>query len=177
MAPQTREVLLPKQCQAIAKFGSTYGVKGQLKVYPFTTAPSGLLNFSRWFDGNAKALLFEHLKQIRDYFVVSLVGITTPEQAQSFVNQLIYVPEEDFPVLKAGEYYWFNLLGCNVVNVKKQELGQVTSILPTGSNDVLVVENQTGKRILIPFLTVANKVIIKVDLPLKLIIVDWEIDY
>ncbi len=124
-------------------------------------------------------MFFCNLRKNNKGFVVSLTGISDPETAQAFVNQLIYAPEEDFPVLPQGEYYWFNLMDCVVINTNQVKLGKVAGILPTGANDVLIVENNSlkKKRILIPFLTTLNKVILHVDLVSKLIIVDWDINY
>lgn len=135
--------------------------------------------FKRWFNHKGERLFFDNLQKNEKGFIVSLAGVSDPETAQMFVNQVIYVPEEDFPVLSQGEYYWFNLIDCAVVNTHQIELGKVTGILPTGANDVLVVENNSleKKRILIPFLTTINKVILSVDLVAKLIIVDWDADY
>ncbi len=46
--------------------------------------------------------------------------------------------------LQPGEYYWHELIGMQVVNSTGVSLGKVAEIMPTGSNDVLVVEGKNG---------------------------------
>ena len=57
-----------------------------------------------------------------------------------------------------GEWYHFELLGLHVVTDDGEELGEITEILETGSNDVYVV-SQGKSQILIPALkSVINQV-------------------
>ena len=68
-------------------------------------------------------------------------------------------------------------MGCQVVTVAGYELGKVTAMMETGSNDVLVVKANLKdafgiKERLIPFLD--GQVIKKVDLTAKSIEVDWD---
>ncbi len=48
-----------------------------------------------------------------------------------------------------GEYFHFQLLGLRVVTDDAEELGEITEIIETGSNDVYVVTGDTGQ-VLIP---------------------------
>ena len=52
----------------------------------------------------------------------------------------IGVSPEQLPSLPEGEYYWRDLIGCRVVTTKGYELGEVSELMETGSNDVLVVQ-------------------------------------
>jgi len=68
------------------------------------------------------------------------------------------------------------LIGLDVVNLKDEHLGQVASLLETGANDVLVVQNKENKtEQLIPF--VMDEVVELVDMDKKVIRVNWELDY
>ncbi len=64
------------------------------------------------------------------------------------------------PPLKEGEYYWIDILGMVVETEEGKRIGRVKEILPTGANDVYVVE---GKKREI-FLPATEEVIQKVDL-------------
>ena len=43
--------------------------------------------------------------------------------------------------MEEGTYYWFDLIGLSVFTVEGEFLGQISSIIPTGSNDVYVVKD------------------------------------
>ena len=66
-----------------------------------------------------------------------------------------------------------------MVNQHEQVLGQISHLLETGANDVLVVkadsESIDDRERLIPYLM--DSVIIEIDLKNQIIRVDWEADY
>ena len=78
------------------------------------------------------------------------VDITDRSQAANLSGLNLGVPLETLPEPNSGEYYWHQLIGLPVVNEDKVMLGNVTKLMPTGANDVLVVRSETGER-LIPF--------------------------
>jgi 16S rRNA processing protein RimM len=73
-------------------------------------------------------------------------------------------------------YYWSDLIGLEVINLQDECLGSVVSLLETGANDVLQVqdEKEGSTERLIPF---TAQVIVKVDLTACRLTVDWGIDY
>ncbi len=76
-------------------------------------------------------------------------------------NQYVYVRADQLDSLAEDEYYHHQILGLQVFSDSGEPLGVVTTILETGSNDVLVVQSPTGKEILLP---VIDEVILRIDL-------------
>jgi 16S rRNA processing protein RimM len=60
-----------------------------------------------------------------------------------------------------------------VINQQGQIFGQVVEVMPTGSNDVLVVQGE--KRHLIPYLP--GQFIIEINDESQTITVDWDMDF
>ena len=83
--------------------------------------------------------------------LLQLDGVTTRDAAQQLVGQAVTVPETAAPFLEEGEYFHFQLLGLYVLTEEHEELGQITEILETGSNDVYVVSGPGGE-VLVPAL-------------------------
>ena len=109
-----------------------------------------------------------------DRLIISFTNFTTPETAGIFRNQIMYIRKEDVQQLPEGEYYHHELVNCRVQDEEGRLIGMVTEIIETGANDVLVVENDSGVENLFPII---DEVILKVDLPAKIIIVKpqkWE---
>ncbi|MCH8225198.1 MAG: 16S rRNA processing protein RimM [Chloroflexi bacterium] len=92
--------------------------------------------------------------------ILQLHGVNTYEAAKALVGYMITVPPEAVPQLPEGEYFHFQLLGIKVLTEEGEELGRISDILETGSNDVYVVNGPTGE-VLVPALA---DVIVKVDL-------------
>ena len=99
------------------------------------------------------------------------------DDAQAYVGSEILVNEKALPDLPEGEFYWRDLIGMTVVTSQGYNLGQVTDVMETGANDVLVVKANLNdgfgkKERLIPYLF--EQVIESVSLENKQICVDWD---
>jgi len=79
---------------------------------------------------------------------------------------------EQLPKLRGEDYYWDDLIGLEVINKEKVNLGVVQSLIATGSNDVLIVMGERKR--LIPYI---SSVVLCVDLASKIIEVDWGQDF
>jgi len=100
--------------------------------------------------------------------LISLKGVTDREQAEALIGAELFIPETDLPEVDDGTYYWFELIGIEVYTTRGDYLGRITSIFPTGSNDVYVVKDNK-QEVLIPAL---ESVVRDIDLELKRMRVD-----
>ncbi|MBM7037474.1 ribosome maturation factor RimM [Vibrio ulleungensis] len=164
----------------VGKFGATYGIRGWLKVHSFTENPESIFEYSPWLvnqNGNWVEHKVESWKRHNKGYVCKLEGLDVRESAHLMVNFEISVNPAALPELSEDEFYWRELFGMKVVTTKGYDLGEVTDILETGSNDVLVVKANLKdafgqKERLIPFLE--EQVIMNVDREAQRIEVDWD---
>ena len=91
---------------------------------------------------------------------MGIAGINTPEDAGKYRNWIVYVSAKGLPALKKGDYYFHELIGMNVFDETGNRLGELTSIIETGANDVYVVNGDSGTEILLPAI---KEVILSVD--------------
>lgn len=166
--------------EIVGKLGSTYGIRGWLRVYSFTENAENIFAYQPWFlkiKGEWQEVELEDFKHHNHEFIVKLKNVDNREEAQMLTNIEIGVDLAIFPELEDGEYYWHDLIGCDVVNLQGYHLGRVSELMETGSNDVLVVKANSkdafGKQErLIPFLF--DNVVKRVHLGSKTIEVDWD---
>ncbi len=164
----------------LGKLGSTYGIRGWLRVFSSTEDAESIFEYQPWFiqqAGQWQHLELESWKRHNQDLIIKLKGIDDREAAHAMVNREIAVDSAQLPQLVDGDYYWKDLMGCQVVSVDGYELGKVIDMMETGSNDVLVVKANLKdafgiKERLIPFLD--GQVIKRVDLTAQLIEVDWD---
>ena len=105
--------------------------------------------------GNEEPVSFK-LRDVRGgkkNLVVSVIGIEDADAARALVGAEILVPSDQFAKLPEDEFYWWELIGLEVLNEEGQLLGRIETIFPTGGhtggNDVYVCTG--GEReILIP---------------------------
>ncbi|HQU97595.1 MAG TPA: ribosome maturation factor RimM [Nitrosomonas sp.] len=160
-----------------------FGIRGWIRVQPYTEQIDGLLQYSSWWLGAEETaewrkVILEAGQINGNHLNIKLAELSNREQAAQLKGLQVAVPRDYFPVLPSEQgYYWSDLIGKDVINLKSDYLGKVTGLFETGANDVLRVQNDSVKEfkeILIPFI---KQAIIKVDLETKKIIVDWESDY
>lgn len=162
----------------IGKVGAPYGVKGWLKVHPYTEFDTNMLDYApSWHLQNThqqiQPIKLEEGKPYADGLVVKFQGIENPEDARQFTNQLVVIERSILPKLAQDEFYWSDLIGLKVIDQHEKILGEVIYLMETGSNDVIVIKDESGKEHAIPYLK--DSVIQKVDLDAGAIVVDWEL--
>ena len=159
----------------MGRIAAPYGVKGWVRVVPYTAATGNLLGYRSWWLGGVdrwNECRVSHSRVHGTAVVAQLVGCEDRVAAASLRGQEVAVPRSALPATRDNEYYWTDLLGASVVNVPGQNLGELVRILETGANAVLVVQGERER--LIPFVAA---VIRDVDLPNGVIRVNWGVDY
>jgi 16S rRNA processing protein RimM len=152
-----------------------FGIRGWLKVHPFSDAPENLLTYRRWWVGSSGGWKEHHIHEAKvqaGSVVAKLEGCEDRNAAFSFRGNEVAVARDALPGPAENEFYWADLIGLSVVNVQGEAFGTVSRILETGANDVLVVDGDRER--LIPF---TEQVVKQVDLTGRRIRVDWGSDY
>src|SRR5262249_58865796 len=98
-------------------------------------------------------------------------GVADRNEAQTFSGRSIGVADSTLPAVGDDEFYWKDLIGLTVEDGRGVVLGEVTGLIETGANDVLVVRATHGEE-LIPFV---DQFVKQVDLTNRRLIVDWVI--
>jgi len=104
--------------------------------------------------------LIEWARSHKQHYLVGLKGVVDRDQAQSLQGIKIVVRRSDLPALEEDTFYWADLIGMAVYTLEDRYLGQIKAIIPTGSNDVYVVQNDDSET-LVPAL---RRVVQSVDL-------------
>ena len=151
-------------------------MRGWVKIHSFTEPRDNILRYRDIALGSREewksAILAEGRRHGKG-LVARFDGVDDRDQAAGLVGEEISVRRSQLPADAEGGYYWSDLIGLEVVNMRGQRLGTVDRLIETGANDVLVVQGDRER--LIPF--VRDSVISAVDLDHGRIVVDWEADY
>ncbi len=135
---------------------STHGVSGEVRVVPLTEYPSrfeGLEEAQLEIGGKLYDISIESSRQRNNDIIIKFSGMDNKDQSQQLKGSYISVHRSKAVRLKEGEYFIFDIVGCEVYDMKTGYAGKVTDVLKTGSNDVYVVRDEnTGREILIPAL-------------------------
>ena len=99
---------------------------------------------------------------------VRFQGVEGREAVARLIGLLVTSPATLLPKLPEGEFYRYELIGCQVESESGEKVGSVREIWETGAHDVLVVEDEDGVRRLIP---TAAELMQEVDLVSRRIVV------
>lgn len=154
----------------MGKVAATHGIKGQLRVVPYSGMADNLLHCESLLLRDSKGLMTKfdvaaamvHSKKL----LVSLKGFSGINQVLHFVGSEILLYKEQLATPEDDEYYWHDLIGMKVVTTDGTDLGVLDSIIETGSNDVYVAV-ANGREYLIPALSDT----VSIDVQAKLITV------
>ena len=159
----------------MGRIAAPFGVKGWVKIQPFTETPGSLSNYREWWLGRHDSwdtCVIEGAQEQGQYLVAKLAGCDDRDAAALMNGTMVGVDRSELPPPAAGEYYWTDLVGLEVRNTDGVVLGRVGHMMETGANDVLVVEGDRER--LIPFV---GEVIRSVDISAGVLTVEWGVDY
>ena len=155
----------------IGQIVNSYGIKGFLKVVPFTDDVHRYDDLQTIYiekNKRLKEMEIEEVKYHKNLVLLKLKGIDDINDTAEFKNCYIKISREDAVKLPEDTYFIVDLLGCEVTTEEGDLLGELIDVFPTGSNDVYVVKDDLGKQTLLPAI---GDVIKKVDIENKKIVV------
>jgi 16S rRNA processing protein RimM len=99
---------------------------------------------------------------------VMLEGITDINFAQLQKGKNVFADENDLPPPAENEFYYRDVIGCEVFLTDGVRIGVVEEIIATGANDVFVVRGE-GKEVLVPAI---EDVVKEIDVEGKRVVIE-----
>lgn len=170
-----------KSLVTLGRIGRIHGIKGWVRLHSFTDPVANLCEYRQFqvADQPGRQLEMDAVEVQGQSLVAHFLGFDTPELARSLSGLELQVAAGALPPLPAGQFYWHQLEGLQVVNLQGQVLGAVDRLMETGANDVLLVkptpDSVDQRERLIPWRR--GPVIVAVALERGVVTVDWEADY
>lgn len=149
----------------IGKISNVHGIKGEVKVYPYT---DDIDTFSKRKEFYIDSDLSIKYKVIRcriqkDMLIMKLDGIDSVDDALELKGKDLYIDKSSLQSLDSDTYYVDDIIGMQVI-CQGDTIGYITYIFNTGANDVYEVESIDGKKVYLPAI---HQVVKKVDLSEK----------
>jgi len=157
---------------AVGKIVGIHGLLGWLKLHSYCEPRTKIFEYKPLYFGSHRFEQYEGKKHGKG-LLVRLDDLKDRTAVEHLLDCDITVERHQLAPLRDSEFYWHDLIGLVVENQAGDQLGRVKRVMPTGANDVLVVEGR--QRLLIPF--VLENYVKKVNLETGRIVVDWGADW
>lgn len=162
-----------KNTVIIGKFSTSYGILGWLKLISFTEKKKNIFNYFPWKIQNS--ILEYQKKDIlkwkthTNHFIVKLKNINNRDMSDILAKKNIFIEKKILPKLKKKEFYYHEIIDCQVFDIDKKYLGKIISILENPIYNTITIQTKSKKKIYIPF--IFNETIKTVNILKKKIII------
>lgn len=157
---------------AVGKICNTHGVRGNIKLIPWTDFPEVFENIDYITVENIRYDI-KDVKYQKSNIILKLQGIDTVEEAEKLRDLTAYCEETQLEELPEDTYYIADLIGCEVYEGENL-IGKISDVFSAGGADLYEIKGK-GAPIYLPAIKenvlsvdIKNK-IIKVKLPEGLI--------
>jgi len=137
-----------KELLQAGKICNTHGVRGFIKVIPWTDCPEIFENFSHIYVDEKKYEIHQ-VSYKKASVLLKLSGVDTVSDAEKLKDKIIYCTKDELGDLPRDTYFVADLLGCFVYD-NENLLGSVKDVISTGSADVYEIEDKSGKCMYLP---------------------------
>lgn len=155
----------------IGQIVNTFGIKGFVKVNPFTDDMHRFEELKSVLVVKNKETIEMHIEEVKLHKNVVLIkfkGIEDINMAEKYKGCYIKIKREDARKLPKDTYFIADLIGIKVYDDNGNLLGKVDDIYNNKVHDVYVIKNDLGKQILLPSI---KEVIKQIDIDNDRIIV------
>lgn len=153
----------------LAKVLKPQGLKGELKLKPYTDNPERFYDLSHIYikkDNNYIKHDVEHARLYKQFAYLKIEKIDSCEDAEELRNAFLYIDKAS--AKKPDDSYFIaDLIGMKVMDQNSKEYGELKEIFNTGSVDIYCVNSQ--KNFMFP---AAPGVIIDINESTRIITVD-----
>ncbi|HHV61886.1 MAG TPA: 16S rRNA processing protein RimM [Firmicutes bacterium] len=142
----------------IGRITAPQGIKGEVRVMPFTDFPERFIGLERVWVGpdpeSTRELEIESTRLHKRFILVKFAGISSIDEAGRLRGLAIYVPHEQAVRLPPGRYFIHDIIGLDVLLTTGERIGRVAEVMTGEANDVYIVradeEAGRGREILVP---------------------------
>lgn len=151
----------------VGKLVNTHGIQGEVRVVSETDFPE-----ERYKEGNVLYLFHPAMKkpvpltiatarEHKNFYLLTFKNHPYMQDVEKYKGGVLKIRAEDREELPEGEFYFQDIIGCEVFTEEGQHLGVIKEILQPGANDVWVVKPEKGKDILLPYI---DQVVKQIDI-------------
>ena len=157
-------------CYQLGEVIKTHGLNGEVSISLEVDFPDEYQDLESVFleqQGKLIPFFIATIQVNGNKALVKFEDIETLDDARAIVKSKLYLPLSALPELEEGQYYFHDLVGCEVYeeNIK---LGAIKEVIDLNGNQLIVIHSK-GKEVLIPH---KDEILTSVDTEAKKVMVN-----
>ncbi len=128
-----------KQYMETGKIVNTHGIRGELKVEPWSDSPEFLLDLERVYIDKVEYKV-ENSRVHQNFVLMKLEGIDSIDDGMKYKNKLVFFDRDDVE-LDEDAYYIQDLLGFSVYDMRQDKvIGRLTNVEEYPASTMYIVK-------------------------------------
>ena len=133
----------------VGKIVSAVGIKGEVKVYPYTDYPERFEELEGVF-AREEWLEIEKVRYQKNMVIVKFAGTDDRNAAEALRDRYLTIDKKDLRQLDEDEYFIFDLIGLKAQKEDGTPLGTVSDVIQNTAQDLYEITAEDGRKYLIP---------------------------
>lgn len=155
---------MEKKLLEIGKIVNTHGLRGEVKIVPWTDNPDVFEDLTVIYIKNKseyKPLNIESVRYQKNNLIVKFKEYSDINDILQYKNAVLYAERDDLGELPEGVYYIVDLIGLEVFTESGEKIGIIADVFNTGASDIYDVKRDGKRNLLLP---VIDEVVKNVDI-------------
>ena len=157
----------------VGAIAGAFGVKGDVRLKSFCADAHAIADYAPLTTEDGKqSFTIRITGTIKNGLSARLSGVTSPEAANALKGVKLYAPRDRLPEPDEDEFYYTDLIGCDVHDTGGTPIGRVHQVHDHGAGDFLEITGPDLKNALllpftretVPTIDIANRRLV-VDVP------------
>lgn len=154
----------------VGQITGAHGVRGLVKVKPFTAAPEDLTAYGPVSDeAGARRLALQLLSWAKDHWIARVDGVADRDAADALRGLRLYVDRAALPETEEDEFYHADLIGLPAVLADGSAFGTIRGVFDFGAGEMLEIARHGAAAVMVPFTRAAVPV---VDIAGRRVVID-----
>lgn len=145
----------PPETILVGVLGRPHGIRGEIRVEVLSDHPERFEPGSELVlvppRGRRRSVRITRFRPNRGGGLLALEGCETREAAEALRGSRLEVERSRVPAAPPGFYYQYELVGCRCYDAAEGELGEVVDLLEDGGGHLLLIRQEGGRELLVPF--------------------------
>lgn len=142
---------MPAERICLAVIAGAHGVRGLVKLKCFTEVPEDVTAYGPLSDQRGQSFRLTLKGRVKGTLLAAVAGVEDRDAAQALRGTRLYVPRSALPAPAEEEFYYADLIGLTAETPAGESLGRVRDVYDFGAGDLLEIEGEERRTLVVPF--------------------------